>query len=51
MTLSGPLNHPTDDLKPRLLAALEKHVALGLLMPVLKPAKVARDVIQLIFPK
>ncbi|MDQ6860386.1 MAG: AsmA-like C-terminal region-containing protein [Verrucomicrobiota bacterium] len=49
--ISGPLDHPTDDLKPRLIAALEKHVALGVLAPVLKIGQGARDVIELLFPR
>lgn len=49
--ISGPLDHPTDDLKPRLIAALEKHIALGVLAPVLKIGQGARDVIELLFPR
>lgn len=47
--LSGPLEHPKDDLKPRLISALEKHVAFGLLAPLLKPGQAAREVIELLF--
>jgi hypothetical protein len=49
--VTGPLDHPNDDLKPRLIAALEKHVALGLLAPIVKPGQAAREVLELIFPK
>ena len=49
--LSGPLDHPTDDLKPRLLAALEKHVAFGVLAPLIKSGQAAREVIRLLFPQ
>lgn len=47
--VSGPLDHPNDDLKPRLISALEKHVAFGLLAPLLKPGQAAREVIELLF--
>jgi hypothetical protein len=47
--LSGPFAHPRDDLKPRLMKAVEDHIAGGLLKPLkplLKPAKVMTDVIE-----
>ncbi len=47
--VTGPLAHPNDDLKPRLISALEKHVAFGLLAPLLKPGQAAREVIELLF--
>ncbi|MDP9098687.1 MAG: hypothetical protein M3N48_06790 [Verrucomicrobiota bacterium] len=44
--LSGPFAHPRDDLKPRLVKAVENHIAGGLLKPLLKPAKAMTDVIE-----
>ncbi len=49
--ISGPLDHPQDDLKPRLMSALEKHVPLHILAPLLKPAGAAREIIEMILPK
>jgi hypothetical protein len=43
--LSGPFAHPRDDLKPRLVKAVENHIMGGLLKPLLKPAKAMMDVI------
>ncbi len=47
--LSGPFAHPQDDLKPRLMKAVQNHIAGGLLKPLqppLKPAKAMTDVIE-----
>lgn len=47
--LTGPFAHPKDDLKPRLMKALQNHIAGGLLkplQPLLKPAKAMTDVIE-----
>lgn len=47
--LSGPFAHPREDLKPRLMKAVENHIAGGLLkplQPLLKPAKAMTDVIE-----
>jgi hypothetical protein len=49
--LSGPLAHPRNDLKPRLMTALQKHFVGGILEPVFKPAQNARGVINLLFPQ
>ncbi len=49
--ISGPLEHPQDDLKPRLMQALQKHFLGGLLEPLLKPAQGAREIIGLLFPE
>jgi hypothetical protein len=35
--ISGPLNHPQDDLKPRLIAAAEEHFSKKLFGSLLKP--------------
>lgn len=48
--ISGPLARPRDDLKPRLLKALEKHFLGGILSPILKPAQGAREVLESILP-
>jgi hypothetical protein len=37
-----------DDLKPRLMKAVENHIAGGLLKPLLKPAKAMTDVIEVL---
>lgn len=36
LKLDGPAGHPREDLKPRLIAAAQKHFAKGLLAPILK---------------
>lgn len=51
VNLSGPLGHPHNDLKPRLMTALQKHFVGGVLEPVLKPAQGARGVIDMLFPQ
>jgi hypothetical protein len=37
MHLTGPMKHPREDLKDRLVAAAQEHFAKGLLAPILKP--------------
>lgn len=39
MTLSGPVHHPREDLKQRLISAAEEHFAKGFLAPIFKPGK------------
>ncbi len=48
--LSGSLSRPHDDLKPRLMKAIEKHFLGGILSPIFKPAKAAREVLEAILP-
>lgn len=47
--LFGPANHPSEDLKERLVAAARKHFAEGLLAPILKPGKQLIDLLQEIY--
>ncbi|MFN2507150.1 MAG: hypothetical protein ABR589_00060 [Chthoniobacterales bacterium] len=47
--LTGTMSHPQADVKPRLIAAVERHFAKMLLAPVLKPAKAILDVIEALF--
>ncbi|MEP6808992.1 MAG: hypothetical protein ABI992_02020 [Chthoniobacterales bacterium] len=49
--IDGPPGHLHDDLKPRLLHAIEKHFLGGILSPLVKPAKAAREVIELFLPE
>ena len=49
--ISGPFEHLRDDLKPRLMSALEKHFVGGLLAPVFKPGQAAREVIEQLFSR
>ncbi len=39
MTLSGPMSHPREDLKQRLVSAAEEHFLKGFLAPLFKPGK------------
>lgn len=39
MKLSGPLKHPREDLKERLIAAAQEELAKGFLAPLLKPGE------------
>ena len=39
MNLEGPVQHPREDLKKRLIAAAEEHFAKGFLAPIFKPGK------------
>ena len=39
MTLSGPMEHPREDLKQRLVSAAEEHFLKGFLAPLFKPGK------------
>jgi hypothetical protein len=39
MTLEGPLHHPREDLKRRLVDAAKEHFSKGLLAPLFKPGK------------
>lgn len=47
--LSGPAKKPKNDLKPRLVAAAEKHFARGLLAPLLKPGHETIDKLRELF--
>lgn len=45
LKLSGPLKHPHEDLKHRLVAAAEEQLAKGFLAPLLKPGKAILDLL------
>lgn len=47
--MTGTMSHPKDDLKSRLIAAVERHFANILLAPVLKPGKAILDAIEAVF--
>jgi hypothetical protein len=49
LKLSGPADHPREDLKQRLVAAAQEHFAKGLLAPILKPGKALIDLLQEIY--
>ncbi len=49
--ISGPPGRLRDDLKPRLLRAIEKHFLGGILSPLIKPGKAAVEVIELFLPQ
>ncbi len=49
--LDGPPSHLRDDLKPRLLRAIEKHFLGGILSPLIKTGKAASEVIELFLPQ
>ncbi len=47
--ISGPLDHPQDDLKPRLVAAAQAQLAKKLLAPLLKPGETVIQSIEALF--
>jgi hypothetical protein len=49
MTLSGPIHHPQEDLKQRLLAAAQEHFAQGIFSSVFKPGKAALQLIDSLY--
>ncbi|MEY2479375.1 MAG: hypothetical protein QOI04_302 [Verrucomicrobiota bacterium] len=49
MSLSGPLNHPREDLKERLVAAAKEHFAKGFLAPLFKPGQAAIELLNAIY--
>jgi hypothetical protein len=50
LKLSGPLKHPREDLKQRLVAAAEEQLAKGFLAPLLKPGKGLLELLKTIYP-
>jgi len=50
LKLSGPLKHPREDLKQRLVAAAEEQFAKGFLAPLLKPGKGLPELLKTIYP-
>lgn len=49
MKLSGPLKHPREDLKQRLVAAAEEELSKGFLAPLLKPGKVVLGLLNALY--
>jgi hypothetical protein len=49
MTLQGPVQHPREDLKKRLVAAAEEHFAKGFLAPIFKPGKAMLELLNAIY--
>ncbi|MES2597443.1 MAG: hypothetical protein V4662_18990 [Verrucomicrobiota bacterium] len=49
LRLSGNLEHPEEDLKPRLLAAAKAHYAKKFLAPILKPGKLVIKAIESLY--
>ncbi len=49
MKISGPLKHPREDLKQRLVAAAEEQFAKGFLAPIFKPGKAILGLLQAIY--
>jgi hypothetical protein len=49
MTLQGPVSHPREDLKQRLVAAAKEHFAKGFLAPILKPGKAVFEMLDAIY--
>ena len=50
MKLNGPLTHPREDLKERLVAAAEEELAKGFLAPLFKPGKGLLEMLKMIYP-
>jgi hypothetical protein len=49
MTLSGPLHHPREDLKQRLVTAAQENFAKGFLAPLFKPGKAVLEMLNAIY--
>ena len=49
MTLSGPLHHPREDLKERLVSAAQEQFAKGFLAPLFKPGKAVLELLNAIY--
>ncbi|HEY3662238.1 MAG TPA: hypothetical protein VGL24_03720 [Chthoniobacterales bacterium] len=49
MKLSGPLKHPREDLKERLVAAAKEKLAEGFLAPLFKPGKVVLGLLEALY--
>jgi hypothetical protein len=49
MKLSGPVHHPKEDLKQRLVAAAQEHFAKGFLAPLFKTGKPVIEMLQEIY--
>lgn len=50
MKMSGPLKHPREDLKDRLVAAAQEQLAQGFLAPLLKPGQGLLELLKVIYP-
>jgi hypothetical protein len=49
MTLSGPVQHPREDLKERLVAAAQEHFAKGIFSRIFKPGKQVLELLNAIY--
>ncbi len=49
LRLTGPSNHPHEDLSQRLIAAVQEHFARGILAPLFKPGKPLIEMLQEIY--
>ena len=49
MTLTGPLHHPREDLKERLVSAAQEQFAKGFLAPLFKPGKAVLELLNAIY--
>ena len=49
MNLQGPVHHPREDLKQRLVTAAQEHFAKGLLAPIFKPGKAVLEMLNAIY--
>jgi hypothetical protein len=49
MTVSGPVKHPREDLKQRLVKAAEEHFSKGFLAPIFKPGKAVLEMLNAIY--
>ena len=49
MKLTGPLKHPREDLKERLVAAAKEKLAEGFLAPLFKPGQVVLGLLQALY--
>jgi hypothetical protein len=49
MHLQGPVHHPREDLKQRLVAAAQEHFAKGFLAPIFKPGKAVLEMLNAIY--
>lgn len=50
MKMRGPLKHPREDLKDRLVTAAQEQLAKGFLAPLLKPGQGLLELLKAIYP-
>jgi len=49
MNLTGPMDHPREDLKQRLLAAAREHFNNGIFSSIFKPGKAVLELIDSLY--